>query len=301
MARKIKFPLEMLNGAQVRTIEELREFFDMKKLLEYYTDGKLLIWLNDRYYENEAAQVRELDSKLPDFKNRLCKILGIECAIDDAIELETVERQIAKLVKLKQYTDDDEIIKNIDAVAFDQDELSTLLDAEKSPIYLCGEYFTIPLNKENIVYIGVQLVQAVIQSDVPVDFHAKGIKFQNIELDEEYKQVELSFKSDASENYRSFSNSFYRSTDTKITAPMPGKVSKIIKKIGDKVAKGTCIMTLEAMKMQNEIGAPVAGFIKSINVTEGESVKPGETMALISQIAPYPNEIHREWPLLGLG
>ena len=70
--------------------------------------------------------------------------------------------------------------------------------------------------------------------------------------------------------------------DTPITAPMPGKVSKIMKKAGDKIAKGECIMTLEAMKMQNEIGAPVGGTIKSINVNKGDGVKPGQTMAVIS-------------------
>jgi len=70
--------------------------------------------------------------------------------------------------------------------------------------------------------------------------------------------------------------------DTPITAPMPGKVSKIMKKVGDKIAKGECIMTLEAMKMQNEIGAPVGGTIKSINVNKGDGVKPGQTMAVIS-------------------
>ena len=70
--------------------------------------------------------------------------------------------------------------------------------------------------------------------------------------------------------------------DTPVTAPMPGKVSKIMKKAGDKIAKGECIMTLEAMKMQNEIGAPVGGTIKSINVSKGDGVKPGQTMAIIA-------------------
>jgi glutaconyl-CoA decarboxylase len=70
--------------------------------------------------------------------------------------------------------------------------------------------------------------------------------------------------------------------DTPIAAPMPGKVSKIMKKAGDKIAKGECIMTLEAMKMQNEIGAPVGGTIKSINVNKGDGVKPGQIMAVIS-------------------
>ena len=70
--------------------------------------------------------------------------------------------------------------------------------------------------------------------------------------------------------------------DSTVTAPMPGKVSKINKKAGDKIAKGECIMTLEAMKMQNEIGSPIAGTIKSINVNKGDNVKPGVVMAVIS-------------------
>jgi len=70
--------------------------------------------------------------------------------------------------------------------------------------------------------------------------------------------------------------------DTPIAAPMPGKVSKIMKKAGEKIAKGECIMTLEAMKMQNEIGAPVGGTIKSINVNKGDGVKPGQIMAVIT-------------------
>ena len=69
--------------------------------------------------------------------------------------------------------------------------------------------------------------------------------------------------------------------DTALNAPMPGKVTKIVAKEGDAVKKGDIIMVLEAMKMQNEIGAPVAGVVKSINVNAGENVKPGQTMAVI--------------------
>ena len=58
-------------------------------------------------------------------------------------------------------------------------------------------------------------------------------------------------------------------------------VHQIVAKEGDSVKKGDIIMVLEAMKMQNEIGAPVAGVVKSINVAAGENVKPGQTMAVI--------------------
>lgn len=69
--------------------------------------------------------------------------------------------------------------------------------------------------------------------------------------------------------------------DTPITAPMPGKVSKVVVKEGTTVKKGDVIMLLEAMKMQNEIGAPAAGVVKSINIAAGESVKPGQVLAVI--------------------
>ncbi|MBP2644694.1 MAG: gcdC [Firmicutes bacterium] len=70
--------------------------------------------------------------------------------------------------------------------------------------------------------------------------------------------------------------------DTPIVSPMPGKVIKVISKAQDKVNKGDVLMILEAMKMQNEISAPVSGTVKSLNVEEGQSVKPGEVMAVIT-------------------
>ena len=69
--------------------------------------------------------------------------------------------------------------------------------------------------------------------------------------------------------------------DTTMNAPMPGSVSKIVAKEGQTVKKGDVIIMLEAMKMQNEMASPVAGVVKSINVAVGESVKPGQIMAII--------------------
>ena len=69
--------------------------------------------------------------------------------------------------------------------------------------------------------------------------------------------------------------------DTTMTAPMPGSVSKIVAREGQVVKKGDVIIMLEAMKMQNEMASPVAGVVKSINVSVGESVKPGQIMAII--------------------
>ncbi len=70
--------------------------------------------------------------------------------------------------------------------------------------------------------------------------------------------------------------------ETNITAPMPGKVSKISVKVGDNVKQGQVLMLLEAMKMQNEIGSPSDGVVKAINVSSGDGVKPGQVMLVLA-------------------
>ena len=45
MAKKIRFPLEMDNGLEVRSMEELRNNFSLGRVLEYIQNGKLVIWL----------------------------------------------------------------------------------------------------------------------------------------------------------------------------------------------------------------------------------------------------------------
>jgi len=57
MAKKIKFPLILKNDAQVRTLEELQENFEFDRIYDYFVSGKLVTWLNDRYYEGESEQI----------------------------------------------------------------------------------------------------------------------------------------------------------------------------------------------------------------------------------------------------
>ena len=54
-----------------------------------------------------------------------------------------------------------------------------------------------------------------------------------------------------------------------------------MKKVGDKIAKGECIMTLEAMKMQNEIMAPADGTIADVRVSAGQTVGTGDVMIVM--------------------
>ena len=63
---------------------------------------------------------------------------------------------------------------------------------------------------------------------------------------------------------------------------MPGKVSAIQVKVGDKVKPGDMLLILEAMKMMNEISAPVSGTVKSVNTAAGDNVKPGQILIVLS-------------------
>lgn len=64
-----------------------------------------------------------------------------------------------------------------------------------------------------------------------------------------------------------------------VTSPMPGKVFKVLAKPGDTVFEGQAVMILEAMKMENEIVAPVAGVIDAILVKEGDMVETDDVLA----------------------
>jgi biotin carboxyl carrier protein len=63
-----------------------------------------------------------------------------------------------------------------------------------------------------------------------------------------------------------------------VTAPMPGTILKVLKATGDAVKAGEVVLILEAMKMENEITAPVDGTIGSLNLTEGSTVAGGDLL-----------------------
>lgn len=66
-----------------------------------------------------------------------------------------------------------------------------------------------------------------------------------------------------------------------IKPPMPGKVVAIKVKPGDKVESGQTLLVLEAMKMQNELGAPGAGTVKDVKVTVGQNVETKDVLIVI--------------------
>ncbi len=67
----------------------------------------------------------------------------------------------------------------------------------------------------------------------------------------------------------------------KLTAPMPGKVVRLLVGEGDRVEAGQGLVVVEAMKMQNEMKAPKPGRVVSVPAREGATVTAGEVLAII--------------------
>jgi biotin carboxyl carrier protein len=63
-----------------------------------------------------------------------------------------------------------------------------------------------------------------------------------------------------------------------VRAPMPGLVVKVEVEEGESVEKGSGLLVVEAMKMENELMATVAGRVGTIHVVAGQTVEKGEVL-----------------------
>lgn len=63
-----------------------------------------------------------------------------------------------------------------------------------------------------------------------------------------------------------------------VTAPLPGTITKIAVKVGDKVNAGDTVLFMEAMKMENSITAEMGGEVKAILVESGAQVQSGQAL-----------------------
>jgi biotin carboxyl carrier protein len=67
----------------------------------------------------------------------------------------------------------------------------------------------------------------------------------------------------------------------RLTAPMPGRVVRVLEAPGADVAAGQALFVIEAMKMENELRAPRAGRVREVTVREGQAVEAGALLAVV--------------------
>lgn len=189
MAKKIRFSLEMENGIEVRSMEELRNNFSLGRVLEYVQNEKLIIWLRDRYENNIADAIAELDKMDSELPRKVSAIFDIPYDEKTEDDLKQAAELSERIKRLKEFTDEKQYADKIDNVAFDQDELYDLLDEEVNEIYLCGERFAIPLSVKGIAYKGINNPVVVIDSKTEVDWLAKEILLEAVRFDDKYQAV----------------------------------------------------------------------------------------------------------------
>ncbi|MGZ8438309.1 MAG: ATP-binding protein [Candidatus Limnocylindrales bacterium] len=66
-----------------------------------------------------------------------------------------------------------------------------------------------------------------------------------------------------------------------VVAPMPGAVVSVYRDVGESVEAGDPIVTLEAMKMEHVVNAPIAGRLAELRVGTADQVKRGQVLAIV--------------------
>ena len=127
---------------------------------------------------------------------------------------------------------------------------------------------------------------SLIVNDLATDYQVKLVKRigANATLDINGKEVDVTW-----ERLRKAETSAKTTTATSngpkisggIYPPMPGKITEVRVKVGDKVKSGKTVCILEAMKMFNELKAEVAGTVKEVNVEVGSMVSTSDLLVLI--------------------
>lgn len=157
--RLIKFPLKMKSGAEIRTIEELRECSEPETLIEYYLNGVLVRWLKAFHYDEEAENISKLDDETC---KKLFEILHIDFSEEKLSRVnvgeikENMEKKEAETKTSSEIpeldTTKEELKKKVDNMSEDEicDECLKIIDA--FDYFDLGDYETLnKLNKEGMI------------------------------------------------------------------------------------------------------------------------------------------------------
>ena len=147
-------------------------------------------------------------------------------------------------------------------------------------------------DKNNTLFLNNHLIEADIQKISDREFHVLrnniSYRVEILKADYEAKEFELringtthSLKAKDRMDLLLESLGMENAASAKVSdlkAPMPGLVLDILIEEGANVEKGTPLMILEAMKMENVLKAAGEGIIKNISVEKGQNVEKGAVL-----------------------
>lgn len=174
--KKIKFPLEMKNGKMVREMEELQEYFDLKKALEYFANGRLEKWLENNYENDISEDLAELTGEEDDFLQRFLDILGVEYKEDNNVEVQRVFKVSVIKEKLKRVLPEEEIEEKAEKTADSQKGLENLIKRGEHLIYLLSNHFIITKEMEDLELVGINFPEIEIEEIEAEKFYKQKIR-----------------------------------------------------------------------------------------------------------------------------
>ncbi len=136
------------------------------------------------------------------------------------------------------------------------------------------------------------------QGDNQVQVTVNGTAY-NVEIDHEASAAPT-IRTVAAAPVASAAPTAVSATQAKITAPLPGNITKILVSVGQSVKKGDVVMIMEAMKMENNIVAETDGKVKAIGAQLGQAVNQGDVLVELEgaavAAAPTPKPVAKPAP-----
>lgn len=185
MAKKEKVTMLLKDGVEVHDLDELRANFDLGAIMGYFSDGTLLKWLDDRYYDDEAEMLEELSADTSDLGLKLCEIFKVEPPAEADISMDELDTVNDKKEKLKALTRNEDVVNNAIYTAFNQEDLADLLNEGCKTIYLYGKEFSVSARRiRDTRFIGILDCEPKI--NIKLNCYAelieKNIQFRGVKL-----------------------------------------------------------------------------------------------------------------------
>ena len=187
--KKIRFPLEMAEGKMVKELDELQEYFDLEKALEYFQNGKLQKWLENTYNDDILEELEELTGEEEDFIERFTEALGVEQR-EIQIDVKEILEKAHLKEKLKRLFPEEKVEEMVNSSADSQEMLEKLIKGGRKKIYLIGGTYRIPENARGIAFTGVGETKVTIEEKDEYKFLEQRLQFNGLlPADEESRKM----------------------------------------------------------------------------------------------------------------
>ena len=188
--KKIKFPLEMKNGKLVREMDEFQEYFDLKRALEYFSNGRLQKWLENNYESDILEELKVLTGEEDDFLKLFLEILGVEYKDDNDLEVQRVFKESVIKEKLKRVLPEEEIEEKAEKTADSQKGLENLIKRGEHLIYLLSNHFVITKEMKDLELVGIDFPEIEIEEKEAENFYKQKITVSGeFQMNDECKKL----------------------------------------------------------------------------------------------------------------